>query len=55
MSARFNLAVKRFLVFRAIFVIRYRLSQKWRTNGVEEITVNVRKMLKKFYWTYLLI
>ncbi|CAH1374440.1 unnamed protein product [Tenebrio molitor] len=22
--------------------------------GVEEITVNVRKMLKKFYWTYLL-
>jgi hypothetical protein len=22
---------------------------------VEEITVNVRKMLKKFYWTYLLI
>jgi hypothetical protein len=23
--------------------------------GVEEITVNVRKMLKKFYWTYLLI
>jgi hypothetical protein len=23
--------------------------------GVEEITVNVRKMLKKFYWAYLLI
>jgi hypothetical protein len=23
--------------------------------GVEEITVNVRKMFKKFYWTYLLI
>jgi hypothetical protein len=23
--------------------------------GVEEMTVNVRKMLKKFYWTYLLI
>jgi hypothetical protein len=23
--------------------------------GVEEITVNARKMLKKFYWTYLLI
>jgi hypothetical protein len=23
--------------------------------GVEEITVNVRQMLKKFYWTYLLI
>jgi hypothetical protein len=23
--------------------------------GVEEITVNVGKMLKKFYWTYLLI
>jgi hypothetical protein len=23
--------------------------------GVEEITVNVRKMLKQFYWTYLLI
>jgi hypothetical protein len=23
--------------------------------GVEEITVNVRKMLKKSYWTYLLI
>jgi hypothetical protein len=23
--------------------------------GVEQITVNVRKMLKKFYWTYLLI
>jgi hypothetical protein len=23
--------------------------------GVEEITVNVRKMLKKFNWTYLLI
>jgi hypothetical protein len=23
--------------------------------GVEEITVNVRKMLKKIYWTYLLI
>jgi hypothetical protein len=23
--------------------------------GVEEITVNIRKMLKKFYWTYLLI
>jgi hypothetical protein len=23
--------------------------------GVEEITVNVRKMLKTFYWTYLLI
>jgi hypothetical protein len=23
--------------------------------GVEDITVNVRKMLKKFYWTYLLI
>jgi hypothetical protein len=23
--------------------------------GVEEIAVNVRKMLKKFYWTYLLI
>jgi hypothetical protein len=23
--------------------------------GVEEITINVRKMLKKFYWTYLLI
>jgi hypothetical protein len=23
--------------------------------GIEEITVNVRKMLKKFYWTYLLI
>jgi hypothetical protein len=23
--------------------------------GVEEITVNVKKMLKKFYWTYLLI
>jgi hypothetical protein len=23
--------------------------------GVEEITVNVRKMLKKFYWIYLLI
>jgi hypothetical protein len=23
--------------------------------GVEKITVNVRKMLKKFYWTYLLI
>jgi hypothetical protein len=23
--------------------------------GVGEITVNVRKMLKKFYWTYLLI
>jgi hypothetical protein len=23
--------------------------------GVEETTVNVRKMLKKFYWTYLLI
>jgi hypothetical protein len=21
--------------------------------GVEEITVNARKMLKKFYWTYL--
>jgi hypothetical protein len=25
------------------------------TYGVEEITINVRKMLKKFYWTYLLI
>jgi hypothetical protein len=24
-------------------------------HGVEEITVNARKMLKKFYWTYLLI
>jgi hypothetical protein len=24
-------------------------------DGVEEITVNARKMLKKFYWTYLLI
>jgi hypothetical protein len=24
-------------------------------NGVKEITVNVRKMLKHFYWTYLLI
>jgi hypothetical protein len=23
--------------------------------GVEETTVNVRKMFKKFYWTYLLI
>jgi hypothetical protein len=23
--------------------------------GVEEIIVNVREMLKKFYWTYLLI
>jgi hypothetical protein len=23
--------------------------------GIEETTVNVRKMLKKFYWTYLLI
>jgi hypothetical protein len=23
--------------------------------GVEEITVNDRKMLKKFYWTYFLI
>jgi hypothetical protein len=23
--------------------------------GVEQITVNVRKMFKKFYWTYLLI
>jgi hypothetical protein len=23
--------------------------------GVEEITVNARKMLKKFYWTYFLI
>jgi hypothetical protein len=23
--------------------------------GVEEITVNVRKMLEKIYWTYLLI
>jgi hypothetical protein len=23
--------------------------------GVEEITVYLRKMLKKFYWTYLLI
>jgi hypothetical protein len=23
--------------------------------GVEEMTVNVRKMFKKFYWTYLLI
>jgi hypothetical protein len=23
--------------------------------GVAEITVNVRKMFKKFYWTYLLI
>jgi hypothetical protein len=23
--------------------------------GVEEITVDVRKMFKKFYWTYLLI
>jgi hypothetical protein len=23
--------------------------------GVEKIIVNVRKMLKKFYWTYLLI
>jgi hypothetical protein len=23
--------------------------------GVGEITVNVKKMLKKFYWTYLLI
>jgi hypothetical protein len=23
--------------------------------GVEEITVNTRKMLKKFYWTYFLI
>jgi hypothetical protein len=23
--------------------------------GVEEITVNVKKMFKKFYWTYLLI
>jgi hypothetical protein len=23
--------------------------------GVKEITINVRKMLKKFYWTYLLI
>jgi hypothetical protein len=23
--------------------------------SVEEITINVRKMLKKFYWTYLLI
>jgi hypothetical protein len=23
--------------------------------GVEEITVNVRKIFKKFYWTYLLI
>jgi hypothetical protein len=23
--------------------------------GAEEITVNFRKMLKKFYWTYLLI
>jgi hypothetical protein len=23
--------------------------------GVEEIAVNVKKMLKKFYWTYLLI
>jgi hypothetical protein len=22
--------------------------------GVEEITVNARKMLKKFYWTYFL-
>jgi hypothetical protein len=35
----------------------YRVSQKWRTNGalLEEITVNVRKMLKKFYWTDLLI
>jgi hypothetical protein len=23
--------------------------------GVEETTINVRKMLKKFYWTYLQI
>jgi hypothetical protein len=23
--------------------------------GVEDITINVGKMLKKFYWTYLLI
>jgi hypothetical protein len=23
--------------------------------GIEEITVNFRKMLKKFYWTYLLM
>jgi hypothetical protein len=23
--------------------------------GVEQTTVNVRKMFKKFYWTYLLI
>jgi hypothetical protein len=22
--------------------------------GIEEVTINVRKMLKKFYWTYLL-
>jgi hypothetical protein len=27
----------------------------YRYRSVEEITVNVRKMLKKSYWTYLLI
>jgi hypothetical protein len=39
-------------------VKRYRLSQKGVLTvhyGVEEITVNVRKMFKKFNWTYLLI
>jgi hypothetical protein len=37
---------------------KYRCSQNSALTehyGVKEITINVRKMLRKFYWTYLLI
>jgi hypothetical protein len=46
------------LHFRLRILLYIQVSQKWRTKvhyRVEEIAVNVRKMLKKFYWTYLLI
>jgi hypothetical protein len=37
-------------------IYKYRVSQKWRTNGALRCRrENARKMLKQFYWTYLLI
>jgi hypothetical protein len=39
-----------------IVIVTYKLSQKWRTNGALRCRRNyrnVRKMFKKFYWTYL--
>jgi hypothetical protein len=46
------------LTFYILFCYTYRCPKNGVLTvhcGVEEITVNIRKMLKKFYWTHLLI